>query len=427
MNKIMGFFICMLLIVTSLSVVGQEKDVLTDNNGDKWIKSFGGEADDYGSCVQQTSDGGFIVFGFTKSYGVGRDDFWLIKTDSLGKKIWEKTYGGEETDLACFGRQTNDGGFIVVGDTRSFDVGNNDIWLIKTYDTGEMIWDKTFGGADFDHASEVWQTDDGGFVVFGYTESFGSGSRDMWLIKTDADGDVLWDKTYGGPMDDQGHSMKQTNDGGFILTGGTYTTETTNKFDIWLIKTDNAGEIIWDKIYGGSEHETAWSIQQTTDGGYIICAEIEVGGLDKYNIKLLKTDSTGELLWEKIFGGFNWQRGWAVQQTTDGGYAIAGDTFVGPRVDGLLIKTDSTGEKQWSKTYGNYNTDITLHVEQTNDGGYILTGYHQPKRFEYRDLWIIKTDDEGNVARNRIITNTFLMRFLERFPNAFPLLRQILL
>lgn len=421
MNKIVVILVCMLLVIISLSVVAQERDVLTDNNGDKWIKSFGGEKDDYGSSVQQTTDGGYFILGFTESYGTGKQDFWLIKTDSTGNKIWEKTYGGEEADYASFGRQTNDDGFIAVGNTRSFDVGNSDIWLIKTNNAGEMIWDKTFGGPEFDSASEVWQTDDGGFVVFGYTSSFGAGGRDMWLFKTDADGNILWEKTYGGTKDDQGHSMKQTNDGGYILSGGKYTTDSTNKFDIWLIKTDINGEIIWDKTYGGSEHETAQSVQQTTDGGYIICAEKEVGGLDEYDIWLLKTDGKGVVLWEKMFGGFNWDRGWSVQQTADGGYVIAGDTFAGPRVDGLLIKTDSNGEMQWSKTYGNYNTDITVHVEQTSDGGYILTGYHQPKRFEYRDLWLIKTDKNGDVPTFRA-RNLIGSRLFELFPNLFRIL-----
>jgi hypothetical protein len=437
-KKIIGILVCMLLIVTIIPVSGDLKEISFSNdkgndvnpvsNADKWMKIFGGKADEYGSCVQQTSDGGFIVFGITESYGAGREDFWLIKTDSNGNKIWDKTYGGEEADWASFGCQTNDGGYIVVGRTYSFDVSKSDIWLIKIDDVGNIIWNKTFGGTGFETPFEVLQTNDGGYVVFGYTDSFGAGNRDMWLIKTDSDGNIEWDKKYGGIQDDQGHSIKQTIDGGYILAGGTFTSQTTNKFDIWLIKVDTDGEIVWDKTYGGSQHETAWSVQQTTDSGYIVCGEIDVGGLDEYNIWLLKTDSNGELLWEKVFGGFNYDRGWSVQQTSDGGYVITGDTFAGPRVDGLLIKTDSNGKEEWRKTYGGYNTDITIHVQQTSDGGYILTGYCQPRRFQLRDLWLIKTDEYGNAPYsfyNCFERSMFKLRIFEFFPILFPLFQRL--
>jgi hypothetical protein len=434
-NKLIGIFICTLLIATAIPVIGQVKNIsiIRDdneanptNNGDKWIKAFGGKEHDAGSCVQQTFDGGFIVFGITRSYGAGRDDFWLIKTDSNGNKIWDKTYGGEEADFTSFGQQTIDGGYIIVGRTHSFNVDKTDIWLVKTDNLGNKVWDKTFGGTGWESASEVWQTNDGGYVVFGHTDSFGAGYRDMWLIKTDADGNILWDKTYGGTTDDWGYSIKQTNDGGYILAGGTFTSETTNKFDIWLIKTDNSGEIIWDKTFGGSEDETAWSVQQTSDGGYIICGGKDAGGIDNCDIWLLKTDSNGEILWEKIFGSHFSDRGYSVQQTTDGGYVIAGDAFVPNKINGLLIKTDSNGEKEWSKTYGGYGTDITVHVQQTNDGGYILTGYEQTNMFQYLDLWLIKTDENGDAPPGKS-RDLWRSRLFELFPNLFPILRQILL
>ena len=434
-RKIIGIIICMLLIITSIPVVGlvNETSISEDTNNkinpssndDKWMKTFGGKEQDFGSSVQQTSDGGYIVFGVTESYGAGSEDFWLIKTDSDGNKIWDKTYGGEESDDVSFGRQTIDGGYIIVGHTYSFDVVKADIWLVKTDSEGNKVWDKTFGGTGYETASEVWQTNDGGYVVFGYTDSFGAGVRDMWLIKTDSEGNMLWDKTYGGDNDDRGESVKQTSDGGYILAGETRTSEPTYKFDVRLIKTDNSGEIIWDQTYGGSEHKTACSVQQTSDGGYIICGEIEVGGLNEDDIWLLKTDSEGELSWEKIFGDHFSDRSWSVQQTSDGGYVIAGDTFAGPRVDGLLIKTDSNGEEEWSKTYGKQYTDVILHVQQTSDGGYILTGCYQHKRFQYWDLWLIKTDENGDAPPGKS-RDLWRSRLFELFQNLFPILRLLL-
>ena len=428
MKESIGIFIFIMIIVNTVPIAGHLTnnvifkdidEIIPTTNINKWMKSFGGNKDDFGSSVQQTSDGGYIIVGITESFGEGSNDYWLIKTDSNGIKIWDKTYGGENNDDANFGCQTNDGGYIIVGRTNSFDVYKNDIWLIKTDNLGNMIWDKTFGGNGYETASEVLQTTDNSYVVFGYTDSFGIGNRDMWLIKIDSDGNILWNKTYGGSNDDQGYSIKQTIDGGYILAGVTFTSEYTNKFDIWLIKTDNSGEIIWDKTYGGSEDDNAKSIQQTTDGGYIICGETYIDGINKCDILLLKTDSNGELLWEKIFGSYFDDRGWSVQQTTDGGYIIAGDTFTGPNVDGLLIKTDNNGDTEWSKTYGGFHTDITVHVQQTNDGGYILTGYDQPGMFKYRDCWLIKTDENGNVPTSRKyerLNSSLFYRLIDLFP-----------
>lgn len=434
MIKFIGIFACILLIVSTVPISGQlirnviiddSEEINSRTNGNTWIRSFGGQMDDFGSSVQQTADGGYIIFGITESFGGGSNDYWLIKTDSIGNKIWDKTYGGENSDEASFGCQTSDDGYLIVGSTNSFDLGKKDIWLIKTDNQGDMIWNKTYGGAGYETASEVLQTNDGGIAIFGYTDSFGAGNRDMWLIKTDNEGNIIWEKTYGGKQDDQGNSIKQTTDGGFILAGSKYTSVYTTKFDIWLVKIDVSGEIIWEKTYGGDGDDYAWSVQQTSDGGYIICGEYYVGGVNEFDIFLLKTDSNGEVLWERIFNHILHDRGWSVLQTPDGGYIVAGDTFTGPNVDGILIKTDSNGDTQWIKTYGGHQTDITVHVQLTNDGGYILTGYDQPGMFQYRNCWLIKTDENGNVPRIRSHEAVDFSLFY-RFINLFPVLKIII-
>jgi hypothetical protein len=197
------------------------------------IEPSAGASLDEGRSVQQTSDGGFIIVGYTASFGAG--DVWLIKTDADGNKLWDRTFGGSMVDRGYSVQQTSDGGFIIVGWTWSFGAGGPDVWLIKTDADGNKLWDRTFGGSDWDEGYSVQQTSDGGFILVGWTWSFGAGGPDVWLIKTDADGNKLWDRTFGGSMVDRGFSVQQTSDGGFIIVGAT-TSFGAGDYDVLLIK-----------------------------------------------------------------------------------------------------------------------------------------------------------------------------------------------
>jgi len=185
-----------------------------------WSRTFGGSENDWGYSVQQTSDGGYILFGTTESYGAGDYDFWLIKTDAQGNKEWERTFGGSDWDWGTSVQQTRDGGYILLGGTWSYGAGDYDFWLIKTDSQGNKQWERTFGGSDWDWGISVQQASDGGYILLGYTESYGAGSADFWLIKTDSQGNKQWAKTFGGSEDDQGYSVQQASDGGYILLGG---------------------------------------------------------------------------------------------------------------------------------------------------------------------------------------------------------------
>ena len=375
-------------------------------SGTSFAKTYGGTDDDGAFSVQQTSDGGYIVAGTTWSFGAGGADIFLIKTDANGNRIWTKTYGGTNDDTASSVQQTSDGGYIVAGRTYSFGAGDGDIILIKTDENGNIQWAKTYGGTRWDYASSVQQTSDGGYIVAGATSSFGAGwDDDIFLIKTDANGNIQWAKTYGGTYGDWAYSVQQTSDGGYIVAGRTYSFGAGDG-DIILIKTDENGNIQWAKTYGGTRWDYASSVQQTSDGGYIVAgATSSFGAGWDDDIFLIKTDANGNIQWAKTYRGASGDGAFSVQQTSDGGYIVANYTFSfgAGWNDIFLIKTDANGNIQWAKTYGGTSWDGAFSVQQTSDGGYIVAGYTYSFGADSYDIFLIKTDANGNIGSCSIV------------------------
>jgi hypothetical protein len=363
----------------------------------KFVKTFGGSESDYGRSVEQTTDGGYIITGFTESFGNGLIDVWLIKTDSQGNEEWNQTFGGSESDYGNSVQQTTDGGYIITGTLESDGIVN--VYLIKTDSDGNEEWNQTFGGNSNDLGRSVQQTSDGGYVITGGTSSFGNGDRDTWLIKTDSNGNEEWNQTFGGSGRDEGRSVEQTTDGGFIITGRTESFG-NGGYDVWLIKTDSNGDEVWNQTFGGSEDDYGLSVEQTTDGGYIITGHTDSFGNGSSDVWLIKTDSNGNEEWNQTFGGSSGDYGYSVEQTTDGGFIITGGTgsFGNGYYDVWLIKTDFQGNEEWNQIFGGSESDYGYSVEQTTDGGYIITGFTFSFGNGGSDVWLIKTDSEGNTV-----------------------------
>ncbi|MFC1474876.1 myxococcus cysteine-rich repeat containing protein [bacterium] len=371
----------------------------TDNDGCSSLckigfsKTFGGTGTDEARSVRQTTDGGYIVAGDTSSYGAIINDIWVIKIDSSGEKIWDKTFRRFRGNKAYSIEQTTDGGFILAGTTEFPEAGEFDVWVMKLDSSGESQWNiqisKNINTTDY--AYSIQQTTDGGFIFAGSTELSDAGEPDIWVVKLDVDEseNSEWSETYGGTSSDTAHSIQQTADNGYIVAGGTESYG-AGRSDFWILKLDSSGEKQWDKTFGWISHDDAYSIQQTTDGGYIVAGYTDQQGLAHYQIWIIKLDSSGEKQWDKTFGGTSDNIAYSIQQTTDGGYIVAGDTYF------WVMKLDSSGESQWDERFGVTSYDEAYSIQQTTDGGYIVAGRTNSYGAGGSDFWILKLDSEGN-------------------------------
>lgn len=353
---------------------------------EEWNRTFGGAYWDAGHSVQQTPDGGYIIAGSTNLFGSGDYGIvWLIKTDTNGHEQWNKTYDGPKWANRVI--ITSDKGYLLAGFAGG-DSPDQDFWLMKTDANGKEQWSRVFGGRGKDLVNSVIQTSDGGYVLAGLTRmSNNLTDWDARLIKVDASGNEQWNMTSKRQTGDTAYSVEQTSDGGFILAGAT---ESRNG-DAMIIKTDANGNQQWDRTFGGSGTDEAYSIKQTSDGGYILGGYTRSYGAGGSDAWLIKTDASGNEQWNRTFGGLNDESASSIQITSDGGYIFAGYTksYGAGGKDIWVVKTDAIGNHQWNKTFGGAKSDEAYSLEKTLDGGYILVGQSNWQGSD-GDAWLIK-------------------------------------
>jgi len=372
-----------------------------------WAGSSGGDFSDIAYSIHETIDGGFIVAGYTDSFGAGDYDCWVLKLDANGSSVWQKTYGGSDYDAAFSIQKTSDSGFIVVGTTYSFGSGESDCWVLKLDSTGSVVWQKAYGGNGWDGANSVQETLDGGFIVAGWTDSFGSGGNACWVLKLDSTGNVVWQKAYGGSYDDSATSIQETLDGGFIVAGYTNSFG-SGSYDFWVLKLDSTGNVVWQKACGGTDYDSATSIQETSNGGFIVAGSTESFGTGSRDFWVLKLDSTGNVVWQKAYGGSAVDSATSIQETLDGGFIVAGYTqsFGAGEEDFWVLKLDSTGNVVWQKACGGTDYDIAYSIQETSDSGFIVAGTTYSFGAGISDYWVLKLNANGNISDCDLVGDT---------------------
>ncbi len=389
-NRFLSAIILVILIIFSVAPLVEASPAM-------WSQTYGGSKYNDSNSLIETSDGGYAMAGFTDSFGAGNNDFWLVKTDATGTQEWNQTYGGTGNDYAYSVVETPDGGYAIAGFTDSFGAGNNDFWLIKTDATGTQEWNQTYGGTGYDVCFALIQTSDGGYALTGFTDSFSTGGYDFWLVKTDENGSMEWSNAYGELGDDVAYSIIETSNGGYALAG--YTDfYTAGEDDFCLIKVDASGSLTWNAVYGGTGDERASSVIEVSTGGYALAGYTKSFGAGNNDFWLIKTDTSGNILWNQTYGGPNSEYANSLVEA-DGGYALTGATnsFGAGDNDFWLVQTDTDGNLVWDQTYGGTGYDVANSLVETSDGGYALTGPTRSFGSGLSAFWLVKTDENGVV------------------------------
>lgn len=376
---------------------------------------YGGDGYDEARSIWQTTDVGYIVTGISGSYPSGNSDVFLLKLDSVGAIEWFKFPGGTNLQAGYSVQQTTDGGFIVAGLTDAGGFGGYDVYLMKADMNGDSVWSKTYGGADWDFGYYVEQTTDNGYIIGGTTFSFGKAEQ-IYLIKTDVNGDTLWTKTHGGSGLESAKCVKQTPDGGYILIGYT-TSYGAGEKDIYILKTDANGDSLWSKTYGTENNDEGTFADLTSDGQFIFSGYAENYQNGKVYAVLAKLDNSGNESFVQFIGSpSSDEYPLSVRETPDGGFAYAGYVLgVGAgNKDYRLLKVNAGGNWQWGKTYGGARDEISNSMLVTSDGGFVLAGSTLSYGNGTKEIYIFKSDDQGVSSGNVIMdvneqsfTNTF--------------------
>ncbi|HEY3252254.1 MAG TPA: T9SS type A sorting domain-containing protein [Ignavibacteria bacterium] len=406
-------YLILALFIFLISVVSIDAQFI------QWTRTFGGPGQDGGESMVLTNDGGIVITGFKSPVAYGYKDILLMKTDASGNEIWSRTYNLGLNDWARSLQKTSDGGFIIAGMT---EVSPQifDPFLIKTDSAGNMQWSRQYdyGFGDDDRGHAVWQTSDGGYIIAGQTwlmhGSFGN--YDMYIIKTDMNGNVQWKKVFfreneGG---DVALAVQQLSGGGYIIGGFTQSS-------IWasyVIRTDNLGNAIWSNIYPGAWQSECYDIKATPDGGFILTGT-ETSFVTDADVLIMKLDANGNMTWKKIYGTEDSEQGESIQRLPDGGYIVAGMSAHGAGgYDMYVIRTNSTGDSLWSSTIGGSGDDRAFAVASPQPGAFLVTGWAWSYGQGLGDVYLVKLTESftGNIGNNSIPKS---MALHQNFPNPF--------
>ena len=355
-----------------------------------WEKTFGGSEDDEAKSIVQTKDGGFMLIGKTESQGAGKSDAWLVKLDASGEMDWDKTFGGAKDDEGFSVINTKSGGFAFAGYTESEGKGSSDFLVAKLDFSGKELWKMTYGGPKADEACKIIQTFDGNFVVGGLTKSRGAGSSDYWLLKTSGAKKVIFKKNFGGSRKEELKDIIQLPDSSFVVVGNSLSTSTGGS-DVWLLKLNKLGRSKVKKNFGGNDYDLGNSIL-ATDDGYIIAGATMTQTKGFFDIWVFGLNENLEKKWENQWGDKKDEKMEVIIATQDSGYAMAGYTksYGKGGYDAWIIKLDRNGKKMWEKTIGGEEDDKIFDMIQAKDGSYVVCGSTESQGDGKKDFWVMK-------------------------------------
>ncbi len=359
-----------------------------------WSRLYGGASNEYMYDMIQCSSGGFAIVGYTYSFG-GNAEVYLVRTDADGTMLWNKTYGGPNYDYSRGVVECSDGGFAIAAYSNSW-TPSYDCWLIRTDANGNHLWNTTYGGSSTEYAMGLVVDADDNITMVGSTYSFGPGSSDYWLVHTNSTGGHLWNQTYGGGAWDYAYDVVACSDGGYAICGESMSFgEGTSA---WVVRTDAAGNHLWNQTYDGSSFETAWSLIECTSGGFAIAGHTTSYGASFQAAWLIRTDASGNHLWNQTYDEPWDDRAYAVIEYSEGGFILAGMTGLyddrggGDDSDSLLIRTDASGTMLWNRSYGGESYDDYYYaVVEGANGDLVAAGYTRSFGVASYEGWLTKT------------------------------------
>lgn len=449
---------CLLIVTFSCSSDDGNSDDPNDNPTNvagfvgqiDWIKTLGGTEEDTAQDITSTADGGYAIVGYTKSingditdHASEQNDYWVARLNADGTLLWSKTYGGTADDRGEAIKTTSDGGFVVTGYSRSNDEdvsansGFYDQWIVKLDANGNIQWEKSFGFSGSDQAFDIIQTSDGGYFTTGFLDITASGGQgsfgrpngatgsfsnpehgvgEYWCHKLDASGNITWSRYFGGTNNDRSYTTLETNDNNFIIAGSSESddfdvTNSKGSYDFWVVKLSNTGDLIWQKSYGGTGIDIGYDITKTTDGNYIVVGDTRSNDGDISNLKgsadfwvIKVSDTDGALLWERTYGGSDFDSARAITPLQDGGFAIVGSSKSNNvnvasnygQNDFWVIKIGDTGNLTWEKNFGGSELDIAFGIIETSDEKLVVAGSTQ--------------SNDGDITENKGIKDALIIK-----------------
>jgi hypothetical protein len=397
--KIIKYSVILLILVSIVFYFYscKEDEVIKPVDESKhFVKTFGGSLSDRATSVQQINDGGILVAGYTISSGSGGNDGFALKLDNNGNTKWYKVFGGSADDQINSAYPVTDGGFILVGETNSFSSSSSDIYAVKLDMNGNLMWSKIYRITGNELGTSVVQTEDYGFLISGSTDGFGSGNSDALVMKIDFTGNVLWINAYGESLNDYGVSVKPYDDNSSIVTGYTFSGG-AGAGDISLIRLDPNGNIAWTKYYGGTGLDQPYDVEITSDNGYLIGGSTTSFGLTNGDVYFIKTDGDGLYQWSRSFGGAGLDLALSVKETYNGQYISSGITasYGSGLNDAFVIKLFGDGVFDMAKTFGSTSNDAGTSIVTRSDTGFVLAGYTESYGAGSNDIYVIAMKENG--------------------------------